>query len=86
MQGCADDLQQVTENLARGVDEVKAVEQALNRSRAALADSEAALAASRHAERTASQLAMHDRKTGLPNRTLFDDHLTQAIAGAERHG
>ncbi len=24
--------------------------------------------------------------TGLPNRTLFDDRLTQAIAGAERHG
>lgn len=29
---------------------------------------------------------MHDQKTGLPNRTLFDDRLAQAIAGAERHG
>jgi diguanylate cyclase (GGDEF)-like protein len=86
MQGCADDLQQVTDNLAHGVAEVKAVEQALDRSRAALLESEAALAASRNAERTASQLAMHDQKTGLPNRTLFDDRLAQAIAGAERHG
>jgi diguanylate cyclase (GGDEF)-like protein len=86
VQGCADDLQQVADNLARGVDEVKAVEQALSRSRAALADSEAALEASRCAERMASQVAMHDQKTGLPNRTLFDDRLAQAIAGAERHG
>ena len=29
---------------------------------------------------------MHDQKTGLPNRSLFDDRLAQAIAGAERHG
>jgi diguanylate cyclase (GGDEF)-like protein len=86
VQGCADGLQQVTDNLAHGVDEVKAVEQALNRSRAALAESEAALEASRNAERMASQLAMHDQKTGLPNRTLFDDRLAQAIASAERHG
>ena len=86
VQGCADDLQQVTDNLAHGVEEVKAVEQALDRSRAALAESEAALAASRNAERIASQLAMQDQKTGLPNRTLFDDRLAQAIASAERHG
>lgn len=86
VQGVADDLQQVTDNLAHGLDEVKAVEQALTRSRVALAESEDALAASRSAERMASQLAMHDQKTGLPNRTLFDDRLAQAIAGAERHG
>lgn len=93
VQGCADDLQQVTDNLAHGLEEVKEVEQALGRSRAALAESEAALAeseaalaASRSAERMASQLALHDQKTGLPNRTLFDDRLAQAIAGAERHG
>jgi diguanylate cyclase (GGDEF)-like protein len=86
VQECADDLQQVTLNLANGVDEVKAVEQVLSQSREALAESETALAASRDAERTASHRAMHDQKTGLPNRALFDDRLTQAIAGAERHG
>lgn len=86
VQDCADDLQEVTNNLAHGVAEVKAVERALKRSRAALAESDAALAVSRDAERSASQRAMHDQKTGLPNRTLFDDRLAQAIAGAERHG
>jgi len=86
VQECADDLQQVTRNLAHGVEEVKAVEQALTRSRDSLAESEAALAASRDAERIASHRAMHDQKTGLPNRALFDDRLAQAIAGAERHG
>ncbi len=86
VQAVADDLEQVTDNLADGVDEVKAIELALSQSRSALAESEAALAASRNAERAASQIAMHDQKTGLPNRTLFDDRLAQAIAGAERHG
>jgi diguanylate cyclase (GGDEF)-like protein len=86
VQEVAGDLQEVTSNLAHGVDEVKAVEQVLSRSREALAESEEALAASRKAERAASHRAMHDQKTGLPNRSLFDDRLTQAIAGAERHG
>ena len=86
VQGFAEDLEQVTDNLAHGVNEVKAVEHALKRSRIALAESEAALAASRNAERVASEIAMHDQKTGLPNRTLFDDRLAQAIAGADRHG
>ena len=31
-------------------------------------------------------LAHHDVLTGLPNRQLFDDRLTQAMAGAERSG
>jgi hypothetical protein len=42
VQEVADDLHQVTRNLAQGVDDVKAVEQTLARSREALADSEAA--------------------------------------------
>jgi diguanylate cyclase len=86
VQECADDLRQVTDNLAQGVGEVKKVEQALSRSREALVESEVALETSRQAEREASRRAMHDQKTGLPNRTLFDDRLAQAIAGAERHG
>lgn len=86
VQDCVDDLDKVTDNLAQGMNQVKAVEQALDRSRMALAESEAALARSRDAEHTASQRAMHDPKTGLPNRTLFDDRLAQAIAGSDRHG
>nr|WP_295083716.1 GGDEF domain-containing protein [uncultured Roseateles sp.] len=86
VQDCADDLQVVSDTLADGVAEVKDVEQALSLSREALAESESALAVSRNAERVANTLAMHDQKTGLPNRTLFDDRLAQAIAGADRHG
>jgi len=86
LEECAEDLQQVAENLVHGVDAVKAVEYALSQSRDALVASEAELAMARAAERTASLRALHDQKTGLPNRTLFDDRLAQAIAGAERHG
>ena len=86
VQDCADDLKQVTDNLEQGVGEVKEVELALRLSREALVESEAALATSRRAEHAASRRAMHDQKTGLPNRTLFDDRLAQAISGAERHG
>jgi len=86
VQECADDLKQVTDNLAQGLGQVKEVEEALSRSHEALRESQTALATSREAEQLASRRAMHDQKTGLPNRTLFDDRLAQAIAGAERHG
>jgi len=54
VQECADDLQHVTRNLADGVDEVRAVEEAFARSREALAESEEALAASRSTPITAA--------------------------------
>jgi diguanylate cyclase (GGDEF)-like protein len=81
----ANDLKQVTDKLSQGVEQVKKVEHDLIRSQAALVDSEVALATSRQTEQAASHRALHDQKTGLPNRTLFDDRLAQAIAGAERH-
>ncbi|UCE20200.1 MAG: diguanylate cyclase [Gemmatimonadota bacterium] len=37
------------------------------------------------AEETIRQLAYHDDLTGLPNRMLFDDRLSLALAQAERH-
>jgi diguanylate cyclase (GGDEF)-like protein len=86
VQEVAGDLQQVNEQLSQGLGEVQEVELALSRSRQALEDSKTALASSIEAERSASWRAMHDGKTGLPNRSLFDDRLAQAIAGAERHG
>lgn len=85
VQAFAEDLGEVTDNLTHGVGEVKEVERALVRSREALAESEAALARSIQAEQSATWRAMHDQKTGLPNRALFDDRLAQAIAGAQRH-
>lgn len=38
------------------------------------------------AERQLNYLAFYDVLTGLPNRTLFMDHLKLASAGAKRHG
>jgi len=37
-------------------------------------------------ERHATLRALHDPATGLPNRVLFDDRVTQGISLAERHG
>lgn len=39
----------------------------------------------REAERHLHELAYHDRLTGLPNRTLFFDRLSQALSGAKRN-
>ncbi len=40
----------------------------------------------KRAEATITFQAYHDLLTGLPNRALFKDRLTQAIANARRHG
>jgi len=48
-----------------------------------LRDKEAAL---RESEARMGHLAHHDMLTGLPNRTLFEDRLTQTLARAERNG
>jgi diguanylate cyclase (GGDEF)-like protein len=81
----AGDLHEVTDTLAQGIDDLKEVESALKRSRKALLESEAALAMSQRGEQKAKFDGMHDARTGLPNRTLFDDRLAQAISLAERH-
>ncbi|MBJ7330328.1 MAG: EAL domain-containing protein [Solirubrobacteraceae bacterium] len=46
----------------------------------------AAAIAARRAEDQARHDAMHDPLTGLPNRVLFSDRLTQALARSERDG
>jgi len=85
VQECADELTQVTDKLEEGLGELKKVADELGVSQGALAESETALIASQRAEKYASYRAMHDVKTGMPNRALFDDRLEQALAGAERH-
>ena len=87
VQECADDLDQVTTTLAQGIADIKQVEVALTRSRAALAEAETALLSAQEDERRAAALrALHDPATGLPNRVLFEDRLAQAISLAERQG
>jgi len=86
VQECADDLDEVTATLARGIADIKQVEVALTRSRAALVEAEAALLLAQADERHATMRALHDPATGLPNRVLFDDRVTQVISLAERHG
>ncbi len=85
VQECADDLHQVTETLAKGIEDLRQIETALSESRAALAESKLALASSKESERQARQKSLHDSTTGLPNRDLFDTRLEQAIAMAKRH-
>ena len=85
VQECADDLAAVNDTLAQGLQVLEGVEAALTRSRTALAQSEAALATAQAEEKKATQRAMHDALTGLPNRGLFDDRLDHGIALAERH-
>jgi diguanylate cyclase (GGDEF)-like protein len=73
------DLQAVNECLALGLDELKRTESTLAEFRDALADTAGTLL-------TARLRALHDPVTTLPNRDLFNDRLTHAIAMAERHG
>ena len=86
VQEVADDLHKVTETLARGVEELQQLEVDLSNSRAALAESTAALLASSDAEKESRRRSLHDAATGLPNRDLFDTRLEQAISMAKRHG
>ena len=79
VQECAEDLATVNVALTDAIDERKALEHDLSRSKAALSESKVQEKKSRH-------LALHDAVTGLPNLTLFHDRLGHALAQAQRHG
>lgn len=85
VQECADDLHEVTEILAQGIDDLARTEIELSKSRDILADTQTALALSQEDERESRRRALHDSMTGLPNRDLFDDRLAHAISLALRH-
>ena len=52
----------------------------------AVATTVAAAIQRRQAEDCMQRLALHDPLTGLPNRALFRDHLSQALSRVERYG
>jgi diguanylate cyclase (GGDEF)-like protein len=86
VQECANDLYALTETLVDGIAEVKEQARiALAKSQNALAHTEAALLSAQEEEKMAHLRTLRDSATGLPNRDLFDDRVTHAIALAKRH-
>jgi diguanylate cyclase len=86
VQECANDLYALTETLIDGIAEVKEQARiALAESQEALVNTEAALVTAREGQKLAHRGALRDFATGLPNRDLFDDRVTHAIALAKRH-
>jgi diguanylate cyclase len=86
VQECANDLIALTETLIDGFAEVKEQARiALAESQDALAHTEAALVSAQEEEKMAHRHTLRDAATGLPNRDLFDDRVTHAIALAKRH-
>jgi diguanylate cyclase (GGDEF)-like protein len=69
----------------RGPEDLDQLETTLTQTQLALADTEAALTAAQQEAHDALARSLHDSLTGLPNRELFDDHLTKAISLADRH-
>ena len=79
VQEAAQELVSVNDALAAEIGERHLLEDRLSRSDVALAESRVDEEKSRHD-------AMHDATTGLPNLTLFNDRLVNALAQAQRHG
>ncbi len=82
----AEDLHEVNGVLVKGIEQLQTTEVALAQAEAVLVHTQEALVSAQHNEDVSRQRALHDSATGLPNRELFDDRMTQAIAMAERHG
>jgi diguanylate cyclase (GGDEF)-like protein len=79
IQEAAAELVAVNDALAEEIDERHLLEDELSKTDAALSQSRADERRSRHS-------ALHDEVTGLPNLTLFNDRLRNAVTQAERHG
>lgn len=85
VQECADDLSLVNQALTEEIRERRKLERKLAVSQIELVDTQAELSDTQVQEKRARHLAFHDVVTGLPNRSLFNDRLKNALAQARRH-
>jgi len=82
----ADDLHQVNVELAKEVDERVVIESELSDTKTDLAKVRDDLSQSQAKEEETRRSTFQDALTGLPNRVLFEEHLTQGLIQAKRHG
>lgn len=82
----ADDLHQVNVDLAKEVDERVVIESELSDTKTDLAKVRDDLSQSQAKEEETRRSTFQDALTGLPNRVLFEEHLTQGLIQAKRHG
>ncbi|HYH44000.1 MAG TPA: GGDEF domain-containing protein [Burkholderiales bacterium] len=85
VQECADDLSFVNETLTEEIRERRKLESKFAEIKGELADAQSDLSDSLTKEQHARHLSLHDGLTGLPNRSLFNDRLENALALAKRH-
>ena len=80
---CADALDTLRTTLTAELGRCAHLERELVEVQAVLARSRTELADTRHGERRARHLALHDSLTGLPNRRCFGEQLDRALAEVE---
>ena len=80
---CVDDLDALQATLTAELGRCARLERELADVQTALTRSLAELADTRHGERRARHLALHDSLTGLPNRRCFGEQLDRALAQVE---
>ncbi len=91
VQECADELHEVNEVLAQEIDDRDELNRELIKTRrklsvteSVLSETKEVLAIAHEVAEEATQRSLKDPVTGMPNRELFNDHLGQAIALAQR--
>ncbi|MEP7137563.1 MAG: GGDEF domain-containing protein [Chloroflexota bacterium] len=81
----ADDLIRVNIELAKEMDEHAVIESELADTKTDLVNVRDDLLKSQAKEEETQKIALHDALTGLPNRVLFDQNLSQGLIQAKRH-